>query len=399
MSPQWFVHAALVLSGPSLALPCLAGPDCGPALAQYDRLVQEHGGDATAAQASAMGDALLNALATTAPGPCRAKLAEAAVVMLGQCGREADAAAAAQDALATETNPARRVMLANNYVGMKGLSMHWRLDEPARAAMRQAARDGLAGSETPEEMVTRERLDELAGVMPLHHVIASTEPDSARRADALRRLLRVCVDAAGVAERRGRASPVEMDRFALAKEIAHEIGVSGAASVDAIIECVRAVPWAGRPNRSAGDVLEQITQDRAIPLRVRRDVLDRLDVEIPGDALRVTARSGIITEMVRLSGATMDPASAQRLYDTVAAHRRWLMELESRTPPGETPGGLAASRWNGILHTTLVQEWELADLQLGRADLAAEPAAEHVRRYPDLPPSETMRHYLIAHGR
>lgn len=363
---------------------------CGTALDDYQRIEQETGGQMTPAAASALGDRLLTDLAARTGLDCDRRLVEALIVVLGQCGRDGEAAVQAQRLLAAEPDPWRRAMLANNAVGLRLRDAHGRLDAGARLECRVAAAAGLRDLPTPEALLAGSRLDDLATVMPLLHVQASTEPEPERRIAALRRLLGVCRSSLPIAQAQGRRSPVLMDTFHLARELAHEIGTSPSGEPAGLIECVTVFPWTAPPGeKDAGTMLMQVVQDAAIPSGRRLAMLERLGPGMPDQALRGRAMFHLLSERMRDLRQSSDEAELLGAYDLASSVWGTLTDIERRTP--EAAG---AERWDLLTRMTLVHLWEIGWKRLHRADLGVLPAMEHTRRFPDQPLSGMMTSFL-----
>lgn len=369
-----------------------AQTDCGSAFAEF-QAADSAGWSLTNDQASALADRLLRDLASSPQEPCASHLVDALVVTMGQCGRYGEAAMTAQRALAVEPNPDRRMALANNFVALRLQESGRRLDAAGMQACRAVAIMGLRGSRTPREYLDNGRLDYLATVLPLHHVMASTEPTAQERLAALARLVEMCDASVPVAAAQGRPSPVLLDRYWLIFECARESGCAVDGSGESMASWVRRVPWETDSHRNAGALMMQVVQDKSIPHERRRRCVDVLGPEMPDQGLRGRAAYSLLSESVRALGTSTDEREVAAVYDEVLSVRSLLRDIE-RASPGGVPAGTAATLWNGQVRTTLYWMWDLGWKRLHRPDAAIAAASDHVQRFPEDSNSREMRRFL-----
>lgn len=368
---------------------------CGEA-ALYRLRARATGGVFSRDDAGPMADRLLHAIASNPGGQCLDELVDAAIVVLPQCQRDAEAIPVVDLALSNAADPHRRAILANAIVALTTKTIR-PLTPEARAVCRDAATCGLAGSPTLESLLGADSLDHLATLMPLHHVRASTEASAADRIASLSALMETCRAAEGVANSAGRVSPVRMDLYSVAKEIIEErIAAGTIANGSDLAPIVLSVPWDGHHSFTAAGLVLNVAQAANLTVRQKQEFLAAVAASAPDAGVMFRAKYAVLINPRRTPSRELDEASAVAFYQELASLWEDVVAIEAAGGPSAV--GLRADSWDGSVHTILTLMWEIGYKRLGRCDLLALPATEHVRRYPEMNPSGQMTRHLARCG-
>lgn len=385
---RWSCVAGMVVGVQFSAGFALGTPPCDE-LRAFEAAGAPTGGVMTPEVAAHWAVRLLAAVDAAPDGECAFSLRTAAIVSLTQAGDARGAAEVAGAGLAHETDPIRRALLANNFIGLRTRGMA-HPDHAARVECRAAALAGLEGVPALDDLLEADRFEDIATVMPLHRVVASTMP-AGERAAALESLLARCEAINEAGRTRILREPVRFDQNGLVRELLEvRLGESNLqpAAVLALIE--RALDRDGQPTRSR--LLAQTVRDERVPRAVREALVTDAPESYCPPGQRASLSYTLTLEAYRQTRHSTDQAELAAVDDL--AGRTWALirhAEEVAGGPGALPEGVdSASQWEGVVSSLLTTRWMLTRTRLDRPEVAEETAREHVRRFPQRNPSSAM---------
>jgi hypothetical protein len=368
---------------------------CYDLRSHHDRVAQR-GRPSTPEEASEDATRLLTALAAAPAGhECRAGLVLASLGALPVAGRTAEAIDMSCQAMTEIPDPAWRAMLANNAIGLRVQPYRGgAIPDGVRQDCRRDAIRGLEGQPDPNTLVDLGRLDDLASIMPLLHVVASTEPEPTQQAHAVAGLIDICMRAQVRARASGVRNPVHADLFELVKGRGDVVVRRGGSDVAAELwSLVTMIPLDAPGDMTSDTLFRGFAARKDWPLSLRREVVALASTPVVSEGAIVCARYGLLfadhASMERGEGsATSVLAAAESLLADLHA-------LESSVAPGAVPVGLNGPRsLDVMIRQTLAFIWEIQLKRMGRCDLARPAAVEYIARYPDRPTARQMQRAL-----
>lgn len=327
-------------------------------------------------------------------GNCAHALRSGLIATLGSHGRAAEGAEVAWTGLDHEIDVDRRVELGNSFVALRTRGLPQPLTAEVRAECRAVATSALAGTRTLDDLLASAMFEELASVVPLHHVVASTHDDPQQRLQSLVALGRFCARAMDAARAQSNRESLLMDQYLLAREAVGEyIGLRAEPSVPELLDLVRLAPPASNNGQTRHALLGRIVRDARLSAGFRTEVLSSADESIGPQGAKAVLRHSLLMEAYREALASATPDWSGVLDGGL---RAWEAIQDAELNAGvDLPAGVTSrALWSAAVRSTLAINWRVASERAGRHDAAAVAARAFLERFPDTNPAPSMRRYL-----
>lgn len=391
----------ILVSATVLGTPCIGAVTTDPTcdlVTSFSAAGAPTGGVFTPEQATQWVTQLQAGLQANPEGECADALQDALILSRIQAGQIQEAASVARAALEACADPDRRVLLANNFIGLRTKGEPQPLSEAVRAECREMALLGLVEYPLPAALLADARFEEIATVAPLHHVLASTQPTPALRLQELRSLATLFAEVNAAAAAGDNRQPVLMDQFMVAKEITDEL-LRGNAGIGApaLLEAVGLAPANPLLTGNAQVLLQNVARDARLSVATRSELIATASPELLPLGLRTVLLHALFMDEHRTFGGAGVPDRAGVLERGRAV---WASILEAEAnlgADGLAEGVTIQQQWDAVVRGTLAILWR-ESVRLGENAAESDSyAREYLVRFPDIPPASSMRRYLEGH--